>query len=113
MLTSGAPRSAENQTGCAQRSGNVGYGFGGRLADRITKQWGTIAGLLFGGVENLPGLGIFLPFTFRVLLGHETLLAHEEQIEPSAGLARLAQSEIERAPGAANGAENGFARASV
>ena len=59
--------------------------------------------MLFGGVENLAGLGIFLPFTFRVLLGHKTLLAHEEQIEPSAGLARLAQSEIERAPGAANG----------
>jgi hypothetical protein len=69
--------------------------------------------LLFGGVENLTGFGIFLPFAFRVLLGHKPLLAHEEQIEPPAGLARLAQGEIERAPGAANRAENGFTRAGV
>ena len=40
--------------------------------------------------KNFAGFGIFLPFAFPVLLGHKTLLAHEEQIEAPAGLARLA-----------------------
>src|SRR5437899_3154293 len=71
---------------------NIGDGFGGRFAYSVTRQRGTIAGMLFRRVENLAGFGIFVPFAFGVLLGHKTLLAHEEQIEAPAALARASHN---------------------
>jgi len=67
-----------------------------------------IAGFFSCVGKNFAGFGIFLPFAFRVMLGHKTLLAHEEQIE-GRPVSRASQCEIERAASPANG----FARAGV
>jgi len=55
--------------------------------------------------EDRAGFGVFLPFAFRVLLGHERLLAHKQQIKPRPSLARFAQGEVRACGCAANCAE--------
>src|SRR5205823_9939773 len=84
--------------------------FGRRWADRVTKEWRLIGRFGFGFAENLASLGVLLPFALSILLSHERLFAHKEQIETPTCLARFAQGEVEGAAGAANGAQDGLSR---
>ena len=70
---------------------------------------GRLIARLSGFIENPARFFVILPLSSGILLCHERLLAHKKQIEPPAGFARFAQGEIERAPGAADGAQDRFA----
>src|SRR5207253_2942267 len=99
-------RCAKDETRGADRCGNVDNRFCRRRANGVTKKWLIISGLLFGCVEDCSGFGIVWPLAFRVLLGHERLLAHKKQVQSAAGLLRFAQGEVECASRASDGAEN-------
>src|SRR6266446_654582 len=103
-----ASRCAENETRRAERGGDVGDGFRSGRGHGIAEKRRMIAGFSLGRSEDFARFGIVLPSALTVLLGHETLLAHKEQIKPAPSLARLAQGKVERASSATNGAENGF-----
>ena len=104
-----ALRRADDDAGCSQRCRDIYDRFRRRWTDRITKKRRLIRRPCFLlRKKSRCASGSSCHLRFAVLLGHEGLFADEEQIKPAAGLARFAQSEIERAPGAANSAEHRF-----
>ena len=97
---------ADNDTGGAERRGNIDNCFGSGGTDRVTEKGRmTRVSFAFCFGEDGAGFRVLLPFAFRVVLGHERLLAHKQQIKPGSSLARFAQGEVERAACAANCAE--------
>src|SRR2546421_546264 len=69
---------AENQPGCAERSGNVHNRLGGGRTHGISEERLMIAAPSLRFVEDPAGFLVFGPLALRILLGHVGLLANEK-----------------------------------